>query len=63
MSKFISIIKESAEEVIEELKKFENLHPKINAIFVKGDKNNLISNIDFTELVPPSKYGVSLEIE
>ncbi len=62
MNKFIRIIKDSAEEALVELKKYETQHPKINAVFVKGDTTNLILNKDCTGLVSPPKYGISLEL-
>jgi hypothetical protein len=61
MSSFKRIITDTAEEVLVEMKQYEKQHPKINAIFVKGDKTNLILDKDCTNLVSPPKYGVSLE--
>lgn len=61
MSKFKRIITDTAEEMLVELKQYEKQHPKINAIFVKGDKTNLILNEDFTNRVSPPRYGISLE--
>lgn len=61
MSSFKRIITDTAEEMLVELKRHEKQHPKINAVFVKGDKTNLILNEDFSDHVSPPKYGVSLE--
>lgn len=62
MKKYISIIKDTAEEMLVELKKYESVHPKINAVFIKGDKTNLLPNFDFTDVIPPMRYGMSLEL-
>lgn len=61
MSNFKSIITDTAEEMLVELKRNVKQHPKINAVFVKGDKTNLILNEDFSDYVSPPKYGISLE--
>ncbi len=61
MSSFKRIITDTAEDMLVELKQYETQHPKINAIFVKGDKTNLILDKDCKSLVSPPKYGVSLK--
>jgi len=63
MSKFISIIEETAHGVLFELKKLENQHPKINKVIIKNDENDLGMNEDFTKTILHTKYGLSLEIE